>query len=269
MARIVSLAMLFLVGWSSLAIPPYPAPTVKATVVRVVDGDTIEVQVTRITGGAPPDIAPGARLTVRYIGVDAPELSQENGPLAQSLNAFLVEGKDVYLEFDETVEDQYGRYLAYVYLDPEGYLMANLILVSTSIIAARRDAGTPRYNTLFLYADAFPAAPASESETCISWDQAASYVDQEVCIRGKVASVGTSRHGDVFLNLGNPYPNPKRFTIFIPSRFVGRFETVLGKRFWRELLGKTVRIRGRVRLYKGVPEIQATDPAMLVVEGRA
>jgi len=261
--RIVWLALLFLVGWSSLAIPPYPAPTVKATVVRVVDGDTIEVQVTDVAEGAPSDIAPGERLTVRYIGVDAPELSQENGPLAQSLNAFLVEGKDVYLEFDEALRDQYGRYLAYVYLDPRGYLMVNLILASTSVIAARQDPDTPRYNLLFAHADATPVPEGPGELPVVSWDQAASHVGQRVCVRGKVASVGTSRHGDVFLNLGNPYPNPNRFTVFIPSRFVGRFEAVFGRRFWRELLGKTVEVCGEVRLYKGVPEIQATDPSQL------
>jgi micrococcal nuclease len=83
-------------------------------VVRVVDGDTIEVQI-----GA-------TRETVRYIGVDTPETKhpakavQCYGRQASDLNAQLVAGEQVRLVRDIEQRDRYGRLLAYVYRVRDG-----------------------------------------------------------------------------------------------------------------------------------------------------
>ncbi len=77
----------------------------QARVVRVIDGDTIE-----IAGGA----------HVRYIGIDTPEIYSEvefYGPEAKAKNIELVEGKLVTLEIDVSETDKYGRLLRYVYVD--------------------------------------------------------------------------------------------------------------------------------------------------------
>jgi len=77
----------------------------QARVVRVIDGDTIE-----IAGGA----------HVRYIGMDTPETYPEvefYGPEAKAKNVELVEGKVVTLEKDVSETDKYGRLLRYVYVD--------------------------------------------------------------------------------------------------------------------------------------------------------
>jgi micrococcal nuclease len=74
-------------------------------VVRVIDGDTIE-----IAGGA----------HVRYIGMDTPETYPKvefYGPEARAKNIELVEGKLVTLEKDVSDTDKYGRLLRYVYVD--------------------------------------------------------------------------------------------------------------------------------------------------------
>ena len=74
-------------------------------VVRVIDGDTIE-----IAGGA----------HVRYIGIDTPETYPEKEPYgaeAKAKNIELVEGKLVTLEQDVSDTDRYGRLLRYVYVD--------------------------------------------------------------------------------------------------------------------------------------------------------
>ena len=73
-------------------------------VVRVIDGDTIE-----IAGGA----------HVRYIGMDTPETYPKvefYGPEAKAKNIELVEGKLVTLEKDVSETDKYGRLLRYVYV---------------------------------------------------------------------------------------------------------------------------------------------------------
>jgi micrococcal nuclease len=74
-------------------------------VVRVIDGDTIEVE-----GGA----------RVRYIGIDAPEVYPQTeyyGPEAWTRNRELMEGKTVTLEKDVSETDVYGRLLRYVWVD--------------------------------------------------------------------------------------------------------------------------------------------------------
>jgi micrococcal nuclease len=83
---------------------------VSAPVLRVVDGDTIEVGL----GGGDED--------VRYIGVDTPETVKPGepvqcfGPEASAFNHRLVDGESVRLVFDEELRDAYGRLLAYVYV---------------------------------------------------------------------------------------------------------------------------------------------------------
>ncbi|MCW3016252.1 MAG: thermonuclease family protein [Solirubrobacterales bacterium] len=83
--------------------------TVRARVIRVVDGDTVHVS------------ASGAEETVRYIGVDTPESVKPNTPVqcyakaASHRNEELVDGEAVRLVVGEEPRDRYGRLLAYVY----------------------------------------------------------------------------------------------------------------------------------------------------------
>ena len=90
------------------------ASTLHGQVVRVVDGDTIQV---RLDGGATE--------RVRYIGIDTPESVKPGTPVqcfakkASHFNAGLVAGRDVTLKTDAEERDRYGRLLAYVYAGPE------------------------------------------------------------------------------------------------------------------------------------------------------
>jgi micrococcal nuclease len=99
---------------------PTPVRTL-ARVVRVVDGDTIVVEID------------GEEYRVRYIGIDTPETVHPDrpvewmGPEASAANKALVGGKRVYLEKDLSETDQYGRLLRYVFL-PEGtFVNAELV----------------------------------------------------------------------------------------------------------------------------------------------
>ena len=91
-------------------------------VVRVVDGDTIHVQVG------------GTRETVRYIGVDTPESVKPGAPVqcfakrASAFNHRFVDGEQVRLVLDAEPRDRYGRLLAYVYrVRDEGFVNAALV----------------------------------------------------------------------------------------------------------------------------------------------
>ena len=91
-------------------------------VVRVVDGDTIHVQLG------------GRREKVRYIGVDTPESVKPGTPVqcfakrAGAFNRHLVAGERVRLVLDAEHRDRYGRLLAYVYRASDG-VFVNAALV--------------------------------------------------------------------------------------------------------------------------------------------
>lgn len=78
----------------------------KATVQRVIDGDTYVIET-------------GER--VRMIGINAPEMKTEQGPAAKLHLKQLIEGKEVNLIKDETGKqkdkDKYGRLLRYTELN--------------------------------------------------------------------------------------------------------------------------------------------------------
>ena len=83
-----------------------------AKYLSTVDGDTIKVEIN------------GKEKTVRLIGIDAPEsvnpdasLNTEYGKLASEYTKTLLENvSSLYLEYDVSTEDNYGRTLAYVWV---------------------------------------------------------------------------------------------------------------------------------------------------------
>lgn len=104
--------------------PPLPADLLQARVVRVIDGDTIQVRLSN------------ARTErVRLIGIDTPEVyeseklerdSRESGRSREEIQALgrlaseftkkRLDGEEVGLELDVQVWDRYGRVLGYVWL---------------------------------------------------------------------------------------------------------------------------------------------------------
>lgn len=86
-----------------------PPPMIEATVLYVVDGDTLRVD-TRDCQGC----------YVRLLEIDAPEKDQPYGRQAKQALIALVggEGSTVYLRIQG--KDRYGRLLGYVYTDPNG-----------------------------------------------------------------------------------------------------------------------------------------------------
>jgi micrococcal nuclease len=113
------------------------------TVIRVVDGDTIEVRI----GGELED--------VRYIGVDTPESVKPGEPVecfgldASRFNERLVAGEQVRLVFDRELRDVYGRLLAYVYLADGDDTFVNAELVRGGYATTLEIAPNDRFADLF------------------------------------------------------------------------------------------------------------------------
>lgn len=71
-------------------------------VVKILDGDSIMID---------------TRENIRYLGIDAPETNQPLGISSAKYNEQLVLDKNINVEFDYETRDQYGRLLAYVWID--------------------------------------------------------------------------------------------------------------------------------------------------------
>jgi micrococcal nuclease len=109
------------------------APAERATVTRVIDGDTVEVR-----------LADGTEETIRLLGVDTPEVHAENTPdefegvpetaagrdclrtYGERASDYVereLAGREIGIGYDPTEERRgyYGRLLAYVYVDGEQF----------------------------------------------------------------------------------------------------------------------------------------------------
>jgi len=125
-------ALVFLVALLTLS-------AAKTYVKQVYDGDTLSLS---------------TREQVRYIGVDAPEIGHQGDKSdflaheSRNLNANLVQGKPVRLEFDQERNDHYGRLLAYVFL--ENGEMVNEVLVRKGLARVLPKPPNLKYFSLML-----------------------------------------------------------------------------------------------------------------------
>ncbi|MCU1359597.1 MAG: putative nuclease, partial [Ilumatobacteraceae bacterium] len=94
-----------------------------ATVIRVVDGDTVVVDID------------GHAETLRLIGIDTPETVKPNSPVecygpeaSKYTKHLLPKGTPLRLERDVEARDDYGRLLVYIYMAADGTFV-NLQLV--------------------------------------------------------------------------------------------------------------------------------------------
>jgi micrococcal nuclease len=118
-------------------------------VVRIIDGDTIEVSVDARTE------------RVRLIGIDTPETkgaTAAEGALATESTRGLLQGRTVVLERDVSERDRYGRLLRYVWLHGDGWTLVN------EEIVRRGFAQTATYPPDVRYAEAFLAAEREARE---------------------------------------------------------------------------------------------------------
>jgi endonuclease YncB( thermonuclease family) len=86
----------------------------KASVERVIDGDTIEVGVD------------GRKHKVRLIGIDTPEVYGGEECFGEEASDFaknVLSGKEVFLQKDVSEVDRFGRLLRFVYFNKDGNLV--------------------------------------------------------------------------------------------------------------------------------------------------
>jgi micrococcal nuclease len=98
-------------------------PRDQAVVIRVVDGDTLDIDLH------------DAKVRVRLLGIDTPETVDENRPVqcygpeaSAQLTQLLPEGSAVRLERDQEARDRFGRLLVYLYRVDDG-LFVNAAMI--------------------------------------------------------------------------------------------------------------------------------------------
>lgn len=122
--------------------------TPNATIVEVVDGDTVIAQI----NGVPE--------TIRLIGIDTPESVARDRPVqcygpeaSKYLLALLPEGIEATLFLDQQERDRYDRLLAYIFRSTDG-LFVNLNLVQLGFADTFSLAPNTHYKNVFAEAQA-------------------------------------------------------------------------------------------------------------------
>jgi micrococcal nuclease len=119
--------------------PPFVRPNAaslqQATVVRVIDGDTIDVTID------------GEERQIRYYGIETPENGKKCFEEAKARNAELL-GTTVRLEADARDQDEEGHLLRYVF--NEDGLSIEAVLIAEGLAKAQREDGVyrPRFTAM-------------------------------------------------------------------------------------------------------------------------
>lgn len=129
----VTLASCALIGCATEEVLAGLPGVQQAEVVRVIDGDTLLVDVG------------GKEAKVRLIGIDAPESvhpdpglnTPEGSAAAEHMRTLVHPGQEVYLERDVSETDRYGRLLRYVWIaDPEDDADPGASMLNAAMVAA-------------------------------------------------------------------------------------------------------------------------------------
>jgi endonuclease YncB( thermonuclease family) len=130
--RLISAALGTSIGWDqeTKVVTLSTAEKFSATVVDVVDGDTVKLKwkSSKSSSGA------SKTESVRLIGVDTPEtvhptkgVEPYGKEASNYTKSILKEGTSVWIEFDEQQRDRYGRLLVYLFLTDGTFFNAQLV----------------------------------------------------------------------------------------------------------------------------------------------
>ena len=227
-------------------------------VLSVIDGDTIMLE--------------GLDTQVRYLEIDAPEIPTEESPgdplslEAKKFNESLVDGKMVRLEFDEEKYDYYGRMLAYVYVDG---LFVNHEMVRSGLARAFIIKPNDKHERIIheaeeqakrgrkgIWGDHKRFKPPDENARfLIKPSQASRYIGQRVVVRGKITDF---RKSDKVIVLG--MEEDMDVVIFSGDWRNFDFFGIVPEKYYP---GKPVEVVGRVKMYRGKPQIVVGHPILI------
>jgi Micrococcal nuclease (thermonuclease) homologs len=228
------------------------------TVESVIDGDTVTLN--------------GIDSSVRYLGIDAPEILTDESPgdplseEAKNFNRSLIDGKKLKLEFDQEKYDDYGRTLAYIFADDvfvnEEIVrngLARVLVIKpndkyASVIYEAQEQARRERRGIWGEFDTLKFPPENASFS-IKPSQASRYIGQRVVVRGKITDFRKSAKV-IVLNMEDV------LDIVIFSNDWGNFTffDITPEKYY---IGKPVEVTGRVKIYKGSPQIIISHPVSI------
>lgn len=223
---------------------------------HIIDGDTIE-----LSNGQ----------TVRYIGIDTPEVRERKGlgwlynprPYAKEAKDFnqrLIRGKPIRLEFDVQKNDKYGRLLAYVYA---GGRMVNLEMVKEGYAMIYAYPPNIKYAEEFLEAQRF----ARENEKGF-WSGLESNAISSSQVRQNVGMLRMveAQVYDTFLSDKLLILNCRdNFKVIIFRDNLESFPKEVLRSPESYFKHKAIKVHGIIKEYKGTYEIVLHDPSQLEI----
>ena len=223
-------------------------------VIAVIDGDTIEIE---------------GRKRVRYLGMDTPEIGQPFYEDAKNKNRELVIGKTVRLELCKAEPmDQYGRLLAYVYVDKT---MANIELVKSGyarilIIPPCSIDKAEEFRRYQKEAMEKKIGLWSKKRHIITKDfipasDAARFIGERKAIYGRVVDVQEGKKA-IFLRVGNTAKAGLKVVIFNKDKKNFEDDRINPLTDYE---GKKVVVYGKIKIYKGAPEVVIGSPSQIEV----
>lgn len=234
-------------------------------VIEVIDGDTFKTA----TG-----------ISVRLLGINAPEINDPGGDVAKHMLTWMILGKDVRMQEDITDRDDYGRLLRYVFVDDInvnaemvrfGYAEVRFYPPDTMYLEEMRELEKTAIRNrkglwafqVFQFSDTTAAGVAGRQARAvgrdvISWDEADQFYGQTKIVEGKI--VASHNTGKVcFLNFHTDWR--RYFTAVIFAGDFDKFPIHPEDHY----LGRRVRVNGLIKEYRGKPEIILKSPSQIEV----
>jgi hypothetical protein len=150
-------------------------------------------------------------------------------------------------------------------LAPPSQAPATVSIAATSVVTSLSATPTPPpTETPAPSATAMPSASPPPADF-ILWDEAARHVGEETTLCGPVMEARfakTSQGQPTFLNLGEKYPDPERFTVVIWGHDRDKFSAPPETLY----LNHTVCVTGEIEEYEGALEIVVSDPEQIVIQ---
>lgn len=222
------------------------------TVASVIDGDTF------VTDSGEK---------VRLIGIDTPEVDEPYYTEGKDYLSNRIEGKQVFLEGDSSNRDTYDRLLRYVWLDGE---LVNRELVEEGLALAKAYEPDTKYQHIFAEAQQHARAEKlgiwsyskNNNTAVISYLEAGSHVGEVNTVEGRVVSTAKNEEdGIIYLNFHDPYKG--YFTVIIWQDSWSNFPQSPDTYYE----GKDVLVTGKIKDYKGTPEIEISGVSQIEIVG--
>lgn len=231
----------------------------KVFVEKVIDGDTFKTYNDK---------------SIRLIGINTPEIGHHNqkveyfGKEAAKYTRNRIEGKTVFLEYGVQKRDKYHRILAYVYLMDGTFFNAEIVRKGYAELMTippnvkytdlfRKLAKKARKEKRGLWDE---PEDTKKDYKIISWKKAGEFVRKEVIVKGKIINTYDSGKA-IFLNFHKDYRHTFTAVIFKSDEYKFNFEPE------KYYLNKKVKIRGKIKVYKGAPEIIVEEPDQIEIIG--